>query len=181
MLLVRVGGLLFAGLLVFGARTAIDDGADRAPSRDYLSPASFAAVVGQIERALGSDAELPSLTVSKRSGGNVMYRTGARAAGFVWGPGHIGLHPVKVKLVGSGKLADNVFPIAKLDAAATAKLTAETRARAGADFDVRTMTLGLDPATGRVKWTVTGDANGRPLVFIANADASKLERYRPRI
>jgi hypothetical protein len=83
-----------------------------------------------------------------------------------------------VKLVGSGKLADNVFPIAKLDAAATAKLTAETR---GADFDVRTMTLGLDPATGRVKWTVTGDANGRPLVFIANADASKLERYRPRI
>jgi hypothetical protein len=57
------------------------------------------------------------------------------------------LEPVKVTLVRSGKLADNVFPIAKLDPAASTRLTAAVKSKAGAEFDVRTMPLGIDPAT----------------------------------
>ena len=196
--------LMVAGIFFFVVRPAINDTTDRAfdtagraldeASRqtdaigsqveqasidaggDYLSPASFGAVVGQIKQELGADAELLDLTVSKQGGGNVKYRTGDRAAGYQWGPGHKGLEPVKVTLVGSGKLADNVFPIAKLDAAATSKLTAAVESRAGAGFDVQTMTLGLNPATGAVQWTVSGEGDGHAHVFSAKSDGSALKR-----
>src|SRR5688572_19473658 len=46
---------------------------------DYLSPASFGAVVAQVKQELGPDAELLDLTVSEQGGGNVKYRTGASA------------------------------------------------------------------------------------------------------
>jgi hypothetical protein len=196
--------LMVAGIFFFVVRPAINDTTDRAfetadrafdqASRqaddirstidqstidaggDYLSPASFSAVVRQIEQKVGADGELLGLTVSEQGGGNVKYRTGDRAAGLQWGPGHDGLEPVKVTLIGSGKLADNVFPIAELDRAATAKLTAAVQAKAGADFDAQTMTLGMNPATGAVQWTITGEGDGRALVFTAKSDASGLER-----
>ena len=75
-----------------------------------------------------------------------------------------------------GQLADNVFPISKLDAAATAKLTAAMKSKGGAGFDVQTMTLGINPATGAVQWTVTGEGDGRSLVFQAKSDATGLKR-----
>jgi hypothetical protein len=204
MILVRTGGIfgliiaaMVAALFLFVVRPAIDDTTDRAfdtadraledarsqierstidAGGDYLSAASFGAVVGQVKQELGRDAELLGMTVSKQGGGNVKYRTGDRAAGFQWGPGRDGLEPVRVTLVGSGKIADNVFPIAKLDAAATTKLTASVQADAGADFDVQTMTLGVNPATGAVQWTVTGEVDGRSHVFTARSDASGLKR-----
>ena len=43
-------------------------------------------------------------------------------------PGRDGLERAEVTLVGSGKLADNVFPIAKLAPDATTKLTAAVKA-----------------------------------------------------
>ena len=204
MILVRTGGIfgliiaaMVAALFLFVVRPAINDTTDRAfdtadralddarrqidrstidAGGDYLSAASFGAVVGQVKQKLGPDAELLGLTVSEQGGGNVKYRTGDRAAGFQWGPGHDGLEPVRVTLVGSGKLADNVFPIAKLDAAASTKLTAAVQAEAGADFDVQTMTLGMNPATGAVQWTVTGEGDGRSHVFTAKSDASGLKQ-----
>ena len=109
-------------------------------------------------------------------GGNVKYRTGDRAAGFQFGTGFDGLQPVKVTLVGSGKLADNVFPIAKLRDDAAAKLTAAVEKKAGAGFDIQSMTLGMTPVTGEIKWTVTGEGDGRQQVFQAAADASGLEK-----
>src|SRR5688572_21463084 len=141
MILVRSGGIfglviaaMVAALFLFVVRPAINDTTDRAfdtadralddarrqierstidAGGDYLSAASFGAVVGQVKQKLGPDAELLDLTVSKQGGGNVKYRTGDRASAFQWGPGRDGLEPVRVTLVGSGKLADNVFPIAK--------------------------------------------------------------------
>ena len=38
------------------------------------------------------------------------------------------------------------------------------------------MTLGMNPATGAVQWTITGEGDGRALVFTAESDASGLER-----
>jgi hypothetical protein len=190
--------LIVAGIFLFVVRPAINDTTERAfdtanraldhaqertdevqstiaeatKTDDWLSAASFGAAVNDIKAELGPDAELLDLTVSKQGGGNVKYRTGDRAAGFTWGPGSDGLEPVDVTLVGSGKLADNVFPIAKLAPDATTKLAAAVQAKAGAGFEPETMTLGLAPVTGKVQWTVTGEADGRSLVFTANADAS---------
>lgn len=205
MLLVRTGGifgvlatLIVAGVVLFVVRPAINDTTDRAfdtanraldhaqqqtgeiqrtiaATDDYLSAASFGAVVADIKAELGADAELLDLTVTKEGGGNVKYRVGDHAAGYSWGPGRDGLQPVDVTLVGTGKLEDNVFPIAKLAPDATTKLTAAAKAEAGTDFEVETMTLGLAPVSGAVRWTVTGEAGGRALVMTAKANAGGLE------
>ena len=181
MILVRSGGiagvgiaLMVAGVFLLVVRPAIDDTTGRAletadrvldetgtqPEHgNHVSPAAFAALVGQIKQKLGTDAELLDLTVSA-NGGNVKYRTGDGAAGYKWGPDHDGLEAVKVKLVGPGTLAENVFPITKLHPAAGAKLTA------AADFDIQTMMLAINPATGKVRWTVTGEREGRPAVHV---------------
>jgi hypothetical protein len=194
--------LVVAGIFLFVVRPAINDTTDRAldtanraldqaaqqaddvqatiaeatETGDYLSAAAFAAAVDDIKAELGPDAELLDLTVSKQGGGNVKYRTGDRAAGFAWGPGHDDLQPVEVTLVGSGKLTDNVFPIAKLSPDATTTLTEAVKARAGADVEVETMTLGIAPVSGAVRWTVTGKGDGRQLVFTAKADGSGLQQ-----
>ena len=186
---------MVAALFLFVVRPAIDDTTDRALDAadraiddaarptdqlrgqgDYLSAASFGAVVAQIREQVGADGELLDLTVSKQGGGNVKYRTGDRAAGFQWGPGRDGLEPVKITLIGPGKLADNVFPISKLDPDATTELAAAVKDKAGAGFDIQTMTLGLNPATGAVQWTVTGEGDGRSTVFHARSDASGLKQ-----
>jgi hypothetical protein len=50
------------------------------------------------------------------------------------------------------------------------------RAKAGPGFDVQTMKLGIDPATGAVRWTVAGEGEGHARVFTAGSDASGLKR-----
>ena len=142
---------------------------------DYLATKNFASVVGSIKAELGDDAEILDFTANPM-GGNVKYRTGDRAAGFQFGTGFDGLEPVKVTLVGSGKLADNVFPIGKLHDDAAATLTAAVVKKAGADFEIQSMTLGMTPVTGAIKWTVTGEGDGRSQVFQADVDGSGLER-----
>jgi hypothetical protein len=142
---------------------------------DYLSAASFAPIVQDIKAKVGADGELLDLTVS-RAGGNVKYRTGNRAAGFRWSSAQDGLVPVKVTLIGSGKLSDNVFPISKLHADATAKLATAVKAKAGAGFEIQAMTLGLNPVTHAVQWTVTGGGNGRSRVHTANSNATRLKK-----
>ena len=197
--------LIVAGIFLFVVRPAINDTTDRAFDTadriidntnqqiedtqrqvrdatgdlgiegDYLAAGNFAAVVGDLKAELGADAEILDFTANPM-GGNVKYRTGDRAAGFQFGTGFDGLQPVKVTLVGSGKLADNVFPIAKLRDDAAAKLTAAVEKKAGAGFDIQSMTLGMTPVTGEIKWTVTGEGDGRQQVFQAAADASGLTK-----
>lgn len=174
MIVVRPGGILgvvIAGLMaaffVFVLRPAIDDTTDRAweaTTRALDSELGTGAALARIQRRLGADAELLALTI-RDQGGNVSYRTGDAAAGFQWGPGRDGLEPAEVTLVGPGNLEDNVFPIAKLDPAAPARLGARLE-------DIRTMTLAVDPATGAVRWRVIGRAQ----TFTAKPDGSKLER-----
>ena len=141
---------------------------------DYLAASNFASVVANIKAELGEDAEILDFTANPM-GGNVKYRTGDRAAGLQFGPASDGLEPVKVTLVGSGKLEDNVFPIAKLKDDAAAKLTAAVAKQAGAGFDIQAMTLGMSPITGDVHWTVTGEGDGRQQVFQAKADGTGLK------
>jgi hypothetical protein len=196
--------LIVAGIFMFVVRPAINDTTERAfqtadraldeaaqrsdevratvaeatadlGTTDYLSAAAFGAVVSDLNGELGAGAELLDVTVTRTGGGNVKYRVGDRAAGFTWGPGRDGLQPVKVTLIGSGKIEDNVFPIGRLSPAATAKLTAAVQERIPG-FDVQSMTLGLAPVTGDLRWTVTGEGNGRSLVFTARSNGSGLQK-----
>jgi hypothetical protein len=190
MILVRPGGvlglviaLMVAALFLFVVRPAIDDTTQRAfdnadrmldeTSRqlDAIAPEDPAAVIVAVKRELGPDAELLDITFTGRSG-SVKYRSGDGARGYQWGPGHDGLDPVNVTLVGSGKLADNVFPIAELDPAAPAKLTVAATSKG---VEVQSMMLAIDPATGKPRWTVTGQSKGRTRVFTANSDATRIK------
>jgi len=65
---------------------------------------------------------------------------------------------------------------AELGDDAAAKLTAAVEQKAGAGFDIQSMTLGMTPVTGEIKWTVTGEGDGRQQVFQAAADASGLKK-----
>ena len=197
--------LIVAGIFMFVVRPAINDTTDRAFDTadriiensnqqladtqdqiakatsdldidgDYLATENFASVVNSIKAELGDDAEILDFTANPM-GGNVKYRTGDRAAGFQFGTGFDGLQPVQVTLVGSGKLSDNVFPIAKLQDDAAATLTAAVAKKAGAGFEIQSMTLGMTPVTGAIKWTVTGEGDGRQQVFQADTDGSGLKQ-----
>ena len=197
--------LIVAGIFLFVVRPAINDTTDRAFDTadriientdrqiqdtqrqvaqatgdldidgDYLAAENFASVVASVKAEVGRGAELLDFTANPM-GGNVKYRTGDRAAGFQFGTGFDGLEPVKVTLVGTGKLADNVFPIAKLQDDAAAKLTAAVEKKAGAGFEIQSMTLGMTPVTGAIKWTVTGEGDGRQQVFQADVDGSGLKK-----
>lgn len=180
MIVVRPGGILglviaatIAALFVYVVRPAIEattDGAWDTATRALGPELSTEAALARIQHRLGAGTELVALTIHDQ-GGSVSYRTGDGAAGFQWGRGRDGLEPAEVTLVGPGSLKDNVFPIAKLDPAAPARLAARLKG-----LDVETMTLGVDPATGTVRWTVTGDRHGKARRFTAKPDGSKLER-----
>jgi hypothetical protein len=178
MIVVRFGlviAVMVAALFLIVAGRTVDT-ADRVLGRTAATDP--AAVIAKVKRKLGPDAELLDITFTGNSG-NVKYRDGDGAAGLQWGPGRVGLERANVTLIGEGRLADNVFPIARLDPAAPARLTAA----AGVAFELHSMTLRIDPATGRVRWTVTGERNGRARVLTARSDASGLRRdgrYRPR-
>ena len=197
--------LIVAGIFFFVVRPAINDTTDRAFDTadriidstnqqlddtqrqiheatndldiegDYLAADNFAATVASIKSELRDDVEILDFTANPM-GGNVKYRTGDRAAGFQFGTGFDGLQPVKVTLVGTGKLKDNVFPISTLQEDASAKLTAAVAKKAGAGFEIQSMTLGLSPVTGEIHWTVTGEGDGRQQVFQAGADATGLKK-----
>jgi hypothetical protein len=190
MILVRPGGvlglviaLMVAALFLFVVRPAINDTTERAfdtadrmldeTSRQFDAIGAGndpAVVIAEVKRALGPRAELLDITFTGRSG-SVKYRSGDGARGYQWGPGRDGLEPVNVTLVGSGRLADNVYPIAALDPAAPAKLTAAATAKG---VDVQSMVLAIDPATGKPRWTVTGQAERRARVFTADSAARRL-------
>ena len=143
MILVRPGGALglaiavmVAALFLFVVRPAIEDTTRRAfdtSGRMLIESGSIGArsepadVIAAVKRQLGPHAQLLDITFAGNAG-SVKFRSGDGAEGYQWGPGHHGLEPVNVTLIGDGKLADNVYPIAKLDPAAPAKLTAAAKA-----------------------------------------------------
>jgi hypothetical protein len=191
MILVRPGGvlglviaLMVAALLLFVVRPAINDTTQRAfdsadrmldESRRQLDAIAAdndpAAVIAAVKRELGPKAELLDITFTGETG-SVKYRSGDGARGYQWGPGRDGLEPVNVTLIGAGRLADNVFPIAELEAGAPARLTAAAKTKG---VEVQTMVLAIDPATAKPRWTVTGQADGRIRVFTANSGATRLK------
>lgn len=148
---------------------------DEATTGSYMTPAAYTDVVHKIKAKIGSDAEILDFSINP-VGGNVKYRTGNRAAGYQFGTGFDGLQPVKVTLVGSGKLADNVFPVSKLTDGAVTKITKGVMADAGAGFDIQSMTLGIAPVTGNVQWTISGEGKGRLSTYTAQVDGSGVKK-----
>ena len=148
---------------------------DEATTGSFMTPAAYTDIVHQIKAKIGDDGEILDFSINPL-GGNVKYRTGNRAAGFQFGTGYDGLQPVKVTLIGAGKLADNVFPVSKLTDDAVTKIAKGVKANAGAGFDIQSMTLGIAPVTGNVQWTISGEGKGRLSTYTAQTDGSGVKK-----
>jgi hypothetical protein len=148
---------------------------EEATNGDFMTPAAYGDIVHQIKAKIGDDAEILDFSINPL-GGNVKYRNGNRAAGYQFGTGFDGLQPVKVTLVGSGKLSDNVFPISKLEDGAVAKIVKGIKSNAGAGYDIKAMTLGIAPVTGNVQWTISGEGKGRLSTYTAQVDGSGVKK-----
>ena len=148
---------------------------DEATNGNFMTPAAYGDIVHQIKAMIGNDAEILDFTINPL-GGNVKYRTGNRAAGYQFGTGFDGLQPVKVTLVGSGKVSDNVFPISKLQDGAVEKIVKGIKADAGASYDISSMTLGITPVTGAIQWTISGEGKGRMTTYTAQVDGSGVKK-----
>ena len=148
---------------------------DEATTGSFMTPAAYTDIVHQIKAKIGTDGEILDFSINPL-GGNVKYRTGNRAAGYQFGTGVDGLKPVKVTLIGSGNLADNVFPVSKLTDGAVTKIVNGVKADAGAGFDIQSMTLGIAPVTGAVQWTISGEGKGRLSTYTAQVDGSGVKK-----
>jgi hypothetical protein len=77
-----------------------------------------------------------------------------------------------VKLIGPGRIQDNVFPIAQLKATTPEKIVAAIHARNAALSlkDVQFMILGLDAGTGKFRWSVNIGTPGSGSLYQADLE-----------
>jgi hypothetical protein len=75
-----------------------------------------------------------------------------------------------VKLIGPGRIQDNVFPIAQLKATTPERIVAAIHARNASLSlkDVQFMTLDLDAGTGKFMWSVNIGTPGSGSLYLAN-------------
>jgi hypothetical protein len=75
-----------------------------------------------------------------------------------------------VRLIGPGRISDNVFPLARLEAATPEKIVAAIHARNASLSlkDVQFMTLSLEAGTGKFMWSVNIGTPGSGSLYQAN-------------
>jgi hypothetical protein len=81
-----------------------------------------------------------------------------------------------VKLIGPGRIQDNVFPIAQLKATTPERIVAAIHARNASLSleDVQFMTLDLDAGTGKFMWSVNIGAPGSGSLYQASLNGSNV-------
>ena len=81
-----------------------------------------------------------------------------------------------VKLIGPGRIQDNVFPIAQLKATTPEKIVAAIHARNASLSlkDVQFMTLDLDAGTGKFMWSVNIGTPGSGSLYQANLNGGNV-------
>jgi hypothetical protein len=101
------------------------------------------------------------------------------AKGWLWTGDMLTGFPVR--LIGPGRLADNVFPLARVRPATVERLaTGAARTFGGTLDDVQAMTLELDLTSGRPQWSanVLRGQDGR--LYLADLDGRRLRQPRER-
>jgi len=86
------------------------------------------------------------------------------------------LNDFRVKLIGPGRIEDNVFPISQLDPGAPERIVAGIHAKAPQyDLgDVQFMTLDIDPASGKFIWAANVGQPGSGNLYQADLDGSNV-------
>jgi hypothetical protein len=102
-------------------------------------------------------------------------REGDGAKGWAYTKGG-DLNDFRIKLIGPGRIEDNVFPIAQLDAGTPERIVQGIHAKAPRyDLkDVQFMTLDIEPVSGKFVWAVNIGTPGSGNLYQADLDGSNV-------
>jgi SH3-like domain-containing protein len=128
--------------------------------------------IASVKSKTGAPVEVLELRLEPKEA-KFQVRDGDGARGWAYTSGGE-LDHFKVKLVGPGRIEDNVFPIDRLDAGAPGRVVAGVHAKAPRYElkDVQFMTLDIDPASGKFNWSVNVGEPGSGNLYEADLDGS---------
>jgi hypothetical protein len=158
-----------------GTEQASGNSSANADGEDSLvRAANFEKAIDAVRGKTGARSEVLELRLEPGEA-RFQVRDGDGAKGWTYtSGGHLG--DFGVRLIGPGRIEDNVFPIAQLKAGTPERIVAGIHARAPQyDLaDVQFMTLDMDPAGGGFVWRVNIGAPGQGRLYLADLDGGNI-------
>ena len=186
---ILISGILLLVAIVFGVTKAIHNvdsakdgieqsrggGTAHADSADSLvRTANFQKAITAVRGKTGSGGQILELRLEPGQA-KFQVRDGGGAKGWTYTSGG-DLSDFRVKLIGPGRIEDNVFPIGRLGANVPERIVAGIHAKAPQyDLgDVQFMTLDMDPASGKFEWSVNIGQPGSGTLYLADLDGANV-------
>jgi hypothetical protein len=138
---------------------------------------NFGPIVDALRNKVGPDAQLLAVTMRPTSV-EFIVRDGDKANGYRSHDASTDLESVGVNLYGAGTVADNAFPIGKLDETAPQKIASAISQKETGDFNLTIATLELQPSGGLL-WDVKGTVAGRGVAYVAEPNGTGTEVFNP--
>lgn len=138
---------------------------------------NFGPIVKALRKEVGSEAQLLTVTMRPTSV-EFIVRDGGGAKGYRAEPGSDNLDDVEVNLSGTGTVAENAWPIGKLDPAAPGRIAKAVSRKESGDFHLTIATLERE-TSGKVLWDMKGTIAGRGLSYTARPNGSKVRTFDP--
>jgi hypothetical protein len=146
--------------------------------RRIVSERRFAPVVAQFRRAVGSEAQLVSVTLRPQSVEFVAFQRGT-ARGYRWREGQDGLQTFEVGGSGQAGRPDTApWPMSRLDPAAPQRIARAISAAEHGDFHLSIGDIARADS-GRIVWILRGTIGERGVAYSANPDGRRVKPYNP--
>jgi hypothetical protein len=186
---ILISGVFAVVVIGFGISKAVDHVGDAKKGIEQASGSSSSGAAGgdsliktenlgkaitAVKGKTGAHGEVLELRLEPKEA-KFQVRDGDGARGWAYTSGG-DLDDFRVKLVGPGRIEDNVFPIDQLDAGAPERIVAGIHAKAPRYElqDVQFMTLDIDPASGKFIWSVNVGEPGSGNLYEADLDGSNV-------
>ena len=185
---VIVGGLIALVLVGFGVYRLVNRAGGAVKSVEQAGRGSGTSAADGSSLIRAKNLAKAIAAVSRKSGEVLELRLEPATAKFQVRRGNSGsaqgwaytsggdLSSFGVKLIGPGRIQDNVFPIAQLKATTPEKIVAAIHARNASLSlkDVQFMTLDLDAGTGKFMWSVNIGTPGSGSLYQANLNGGNV-------
>jgi hypothetical protein len=158
-----------------GLEQASGDSSSGAAGGDSLIKAdNLGRAIAAVKGKTGARGEVLELRLEPKEA-KFQVREGDGAKGWAYKSGG-DLDDFGVKLIGPGRIEDNVFPIGRLQAGAPERIVAGIHAKAPRYElkDVQFMTLDVDPVSGKFNWSVNIGDPGSGRLYQADLDGSNV-------
>jgi hypothetical protein len=188
-LVIAVVGLALVAVPLLVIRGMVDDTVDRVTKQvgfenvpanptdisdgeSLYRQENFAKALDEL-RSRAGDAELLKVGVLPYMA-EFQIKVGERAKGYRYYAKNGDMGEFNVKIIGTGSLQGDQFPMKTVNAGSTEKLDAAVTERDGA-LTVTNMTLERGLTNGRLAWSINSESDDRTgIVFVAKADGSGL-------